>query len=77
MSTIEETVGETIRIVRTQERVAALLRPMQQMVDMIGEILADAPELEPELNEVRSRIADSCDHLRSASEVIQAKIDLL
>ncbi len=77
MSAMEEIVGESIRIVRAQERVGALLRPMEQMDEMIDDILKGAPELAPELNAMRERLSQSCDHLRAALEVIQAKIDLL
>ncbi len=76
-SRMEEIVSESVRIVRAQERVGALLRPMEQMDEMIDDILKGAPELAPELNEIRGRLSESCDHLRSALEVIQAKIDLL
>ncbi len=75
--TMEEIIPEAIRIVRAQERVGALLRPLEQMDEMIDATLAIAPELLPELNEVRGRLADSCAHLTAALEVIQAKIDLL
>ncbi len=74
---MEQIVSESIRIVRAQERVGALLRPMEQMDEMIDEILKDAPELAPELNEVRGRLSDSCGHIHSALEVLQAKVDLL
>ncbi len=76
-NTTEQIVSESIRIVRAQERVGALLRPLEQMDEMIDATLAIAPELVPELNEVRCRLADSCAHLTAALEVIQAKIDLL
>ncbi len=74
---LEVIVSESVRIVRAQERVGALLRPLEQMDEMIDEILVDAPELTPELNEIRGRLSESCGHLKSALEVIQAKIDLL
>ncbi len=74
---MEQIVEESIRIVRTQERVGALIRPMEQMDEMIDDILVRAPELAPELNALRARLSESCSHLKSALEVIQAKIDLL
>ncbi len=74
---MEQIVTESVRIVRAQERVGALLIPMEQMDEMIAGVLEIAPELAPELNEVRGRLSDSCGHLKAALEVIQAKIDLL
>lgn len=74
---MEEMVAESIRIVRAQERVCALLMPLKQMGEQIDDILKIAPELGPELNAVRGRISECCSHMTSALGVIQAKIDLL
>ncbi len=74
---MDKIVSESIRIVRAQERVGALIRPLEQMDEMIDQILVNAPELAPELNEVRGRLSECCGHLSAALEVIQAKIDLL
>ncbi len=77
MNAMEEMVTESIRIVRTQERIGALLHPINMMDTMLVEILEDAPELHPELDAVRERLADTCSHISAALSVVQAKIDLL
>jgi hypothetical protein len=78
MSTIvEDAMSEGIRLVRTHERVAGLLYPMEMEMKQIDEILVDAPELAPEMNELLGRLSESCDHLRAACAVLQAKVDLL
>ncbi len=77
MNAIEDLAGESIRIARTQERVGAMMRPMEQMLEMVNEILADAPELGPEMGAVLARVSECCDHLSAALAVIQAKVDLL
>jgi hypothetical protein len=51
--------------------------PMDMQMKQIDEILADAPELEPEMNELYGRLSESCDHLRASLAVLQAKVDLL
>jgi hypothetical protein len=74
--TTDDVVREGIRIVRAQERLAAMLRPMEMQFEQINEILEDAPELGPELNEVLLRLGEIAGHLRSACAVLQAKVDL-
>jgi ElaB/YqjD/DUF883 family membrane-anchored ribosome-binding protein len=76
-TTVEEMILEGIRLTRAQERVGSLLSALQQQADMIDEVLEIAPDLAPEMNAMRSRISESCDHMRSALQTIQAKMDLL
>lgn len=77
MDATDQIVSESFRIVRAQERLSALLRPLGQLTDMIDAVLEEMPELAPEMNEIRGRIVEVCDHLRSSAAVIQAKVDLL
>jgi hypothetical protein len=76
-STMEDAVNEGIRLIRTQERVAALIYPMEMEMKQIDELLDDAPELAPEMNALRGRLSESCEHLRASLHVLQAKVDLL
>jgi hypothetical protein len=76
-TTVEEILREGIRLARTQERLFALLAPMEMQAAQIDVILKDAPELGPEMNAVRARLGESVDHLRSASMVLEAKVELL
>lgn len=77
MSSIEETVQEGIRLTRAQERLFSLLGPLESEITMIDELLEIAPELAPEMNAVRERISEACDHFRAATQVLQAKVELL
>ncbi len=70
-------VTESFRLVRAQERVGALLFSLEQQDQMIDGIISLAPELAPELNEMRGRMSETCDHIRAALNVIEAKVELL
>jgi hypothetical protein len=73
----EEIMAEGIRLTRAQERVGAVLHALEQQSDMIDDVLKVAPDLAPEMNAMRERISESCDHLRAALETIQVKVDLI
>jgi len=77
MSSVEDVVSESIRLVRAQERLSMLLPPIKQMDEQIDEVLKICPELIPELTAVRSRMSESLGHLTAALGVLQAKVDLL
>jgi hypothetical protein len=78
MSTMtEEILAEGIRLARAQERVGSILHALEQQSDMIDSVLKVAPDLAPEMNAMRGRISESCDHLKAALETIEAKVDLI
>jgi hypothetical protein len=77
MTTIEHAVEEGVRIVRAQERLAAMLRPMEYELALIDEVLEVAPELAPEMAAVSGRLSETLDHLRAAVKVLQAKVELI
>ena len=77
MSVIEETISEAIRIVRAQERLASLLATLELQSTQMEGVLEQAPELGPEMAEIFTRLSETCEHLRSATNVLQAKVELL
>lgn len=73
----EEIIFEAIRLTRAQERVGALLQPLKQVADALDEVEEVAPDLGPELNAVRERTKESLEHLLSALQVIQTKVEMI
>ena len=77
MSTTDEIITESFRLIRAQERVGAMLGPVELLSDQIDRVLEFYPELAPEMHAARTRLSESLEHIRSALDVLQAKVDVL
>lgn len=68
---------EGLDIVRASERLAALKIPILGALTVVDDVAAVAPDLEPELEEIRRRLVETTDHVLAAMTVLSAKLELL
>lgn len=72
MSVLEDTV----ELIRASERLYALNVPIRAVLEGVDDVKTIAPDLEPELEEIRKRLLEAVDHVLAAYKVLGAQLDL-
>lgn len=67
---------EGLRVARAAERLAALGYPLRTTLALCDNVLELAPELKPEVDEIRRRVEETVGHVTAASLVLLAKLEL-
>ena len=75
--TVYEQMQEAIRLVQGSERVAAIAEPIKSALTLADRVLEVVPELEPEIEELKTRLLEMVEHCVSAGRVLSEKMSLL
>ena len=71
------TVSETIDLIRASERLLAISIPLRAVLEQVDSALEVAPELQPELDEIKARIDEAVAHVMAANAVLAVRLSLL